>query len=115
MSYFGLINYVAAILLITAGLYIVLSSPNLVKKLVGLSIFQTSAYLIFVAPGKIFGGTVPVLDPNFMTYSSPLPHVLILTAIVVGVATLSLGLALAVRINESFGTIAEDKISDVNE
>ena len=90
-------------------------SPNLVKKLVGLSIFQTSAYLIFVAPGKIFGGTVPVLDNDFITYSSPLPHVLILTAIVVGVATLSLGLALAVRINESFGTIAEDKISDVNE
>ena len=114
MSYFGLVNYVAAILLITAGLYIVLSSPNLVKKLVGLSVFQTSAYLIFVAPGKIFGGTVPVLDSNFITYSSPLPHVLILTAIVVGVATLSLGLALAVRIKESFGTIEEDKISDVD-
>ena len=108
MHYFGLINYVAAILLITAGLYIVLSSPNLVKKLVGLSIFQTSAYLIF-------GGTVPVLDPTLSTYSSPLPHVLILTAIVVGVATLALGLALAVRINESFGTIEEDKISDVDE
>ena len=58
---------------------------------------------------------MPVLDNDFITYSSPLPHVLILTAIVVGVATLSLGLALAVRINESFGTIAEDKISDVNE
>jgi len=115
MSYFGLINYVPAILLITAGLYIVLSSPNFVKKLVGLSIFQTSAYLIFVAPGKIFGGTVPVLDDNFISYSSPLPHVLILTAIVVGVATLSLGLALAVRINESFGTIEEDKISDACE
>ena len=115
MQYFGLINYVAAILLITAGLYIVLSSPNLVKKLVGLSIFQTSAYLIFVAPGKVFGGTVPVLDPKLITYSSPLPHVLILTAIVVGVATLALGLALAVRINESFGTIEEDKISDVDE
>tara|TARA_B100000161_G_C33166251_1_gene245291 strand:- start:109 stop:456 length:348 start_codon:yes stop_codon:yes gene_type:complete len=112
MSYLGLINYIAAILLITAGLYIVLSSSNLVKKLVGLSIFQTSAYLIFVAPGKIFGGTVPVLDSDFILYSSPLPHVLILTAIVVGVATLSLGLALAVRINESFGTIEEDKISD---
>ena len=58
---------------------------------------------------------MPVLDPNLTTYSSPLPHVLILTAIVVGVATLSLGLALAVRINESFGTIEEDKISDVDE
>ena len=115
MSYFALLNYVTAVLLITAGLYIVLSSPNLVKKLVGLSIFQTSAYLIFVAPGKIFGGTVPVLDSDFIAYSSPLPHVLILTAIVVGVATLSLGLALAVRIHESFGTIAEDKIPDVNE
>tara|TARA_Y100001978_G_C23451383_1_gene317862 strand:+ start:295 stop:642 length:348 start_codon:yes stop_codon:yes gene_type:complete len=112
MQYIGLINYVVAIILITAGMYIVLASPNLVKKLVGLSIFQTSAYLIFVAPGKIFGGTVPVLDSAFNTYSSPLPHVLILTAIVVGVATLSLGLALAVRINESFGTADESKILD---
>ena len=115
MYYFGLINYVVAIGLITAGLYIVLASSNLVKKLVGLSIFQTSAYLIFVAPGKIFGGTVPVLDSGFDIYSSPLPHVLILTAIVVGVATLSLGLALAVRIKESFGTIEESKISDGSE
>ena len=112
MPYFGLINYVVAVILITAGLYIVLSSNNLVKKLIGLAIFQTSAYLIFVAPGKIFGGTIPVLNSSFTIYSSPLPHVLILTAIVVGVATLALGLALTVRIKESFGTVDESKISD---
>ena len=100
------------IFLMVTGLYIVIARGNMVKKLVGLSIFQTSVYLLFLEPGKILGGTAPILDPAFTVYSNPLPHVLILTAIVVGVATLALGLALVVRINEAYGTIEEDEIFD---
>jgi multicomponent Na+:H+ antiporter subunit C len=99
-----------AIFLMMAGLYIVVARGNMVKKLVGLSIFQTSVYLIYIAPGKIIGGTPPIIDPGFSVYSNPLPHGLILTAIVVGVATLALGLALVVRVNEAYGTVEEDEI-----
>ena len=100
--------YVITVFLMMSGLYIVVARSNMVKKLVGLSIFQTSVYLLYIAPAKIIGGTAPILDTNFSVYSNPLPHVLILTAIVVGVATLALGLALVVRINEAYGTVEED-------
>jgi multicomponent Na+:H+ antiporter subunit C len=103
-------NYVITIFLMIAGLYIVVARSNMVKKLIGLSIFQTSVYLLYLAPGKIIGGTAPIVDPDFTLYSNPLPHVLILTAIVVGVGTLALGLALVVRINEAYGTIDDDEI-----
>ncbi len=103
-------NYVVTIFLMVAGLYIVIARGNLIKKLVGLSLFQTSVYLLYIEPGKIIGGTAPIIDPVFKVYSNPLPHVLILTAIVVGVATLALGLALVVRIHEAYGTIEEDEI-----
>ena len=103
-------NHWITIFLMVSGLYIVVSRGNMVKKLVGLGLFQTSVYLLYLTPGKILGGTPPVLSPDFSVYSNPLPHVLILTAIVVGVATLALGLALVVRINEEFGTIEEDEI-----
>jgi multicomponent Na+:H+ antiporter subunit C len=103
-------NYVITVFLMVTGLYIVVARGNMVKKLVGLSIFQTSVYLLYIEPGKILGGTAPILDPVFRVYSNPLPHVLILTAIVVGVATIALGLALVVRINEAYGTIEEDEI-----
>jgi multicomponent Na+:H+ antiporter subunit C len=96
-----------------AGLYIVVAKSNMIKTLLGLAVFQTSVYLLYLSPGKILGGTPPILDENFQVYSNPLPHVLILTAIVVGVATLALGLALVVRVNEAFGTIEEDEIMDV--
>jgi multicomponent Na+:H+ antiporter subunit C len=105
-------NYLITIFVMMAGLYIVVARGNMVKKLVGLSIFQTSVYLLYLEPGKIIGGTAPILDRAFTLYSNPLPHVLILTAIVVGVATLALGLALVVRINEAYGTIEEDEIFD---
>ncbi len=111
----GHYNYVVTIFLLVAGLYIVTSRGNLEKKLVGLAIFQTSVYLLYIEPGKILGGTAPVLHPDFRVYSNPLPHVLILTAIVVGVATLALGLALAVRINEAYGTIEEDENAERDE
>jgi multicomponent Na+:H+ antiporter subunit C len=110
MSAFHHVNYWIAILLLVIGLYIVIARGNLVKKLVGLGMFQTSVYLIYLSPGKILGGTAPIVAPSFSVYSNPLPHVLILTAIVVGVATLALGLALVVRINETYGTIEEDEI-----
>lgn len=108
----GHYNQWITVFLMVSGLYIVVARGNMVKKLVGLGLFQTSVYLLYISPGKILGGTAPILDPNFTTYSNPLPHVLILTAIVVGVATLALGLALVVRINEAYGTIEEDEIFD---
>lgn len=108
-------NYIVTILLMLAGLYIVIARGNMIKKLVGLSIFQTSVYLLYLEPAKILGGTAPILDPAYKVYSNPLPHVLILTAIVVGVATLALGLALVVRIHEAYGTIEEDEIFDREE
>ncbi|MBM3538760.1 MAG: Na+/H+ antiporter subunit C [Alphaproteobacteria bacterium] len=102
-------NWVTVILMVI-GLYVVLARGNLIKKLVGLSIFQTSVYLLYIGPGKILGGTAPIIAEGFTVYSNPLPHVLILTAIVVGVATLALGLALVVRIHEAYGTIEEDEV-----
>ncbi len=106
-SHFG---YFITIVLMMAGLFIVIARGNLIKKLVGLGIFQTSVYLLYIVPGKLVGGTAPIIAEGFTRYSNPLPHVLILTAIVVGVATLALGLALVVRIREAFGTIEEDEL-----
>jgi multicomponent Na+:H+ antiporter subunit C len=103
-------SYWIAIFLTAAGMYILIARGNLLKKLVGLSILQSSVYLYYIAPGKLIGGTAPIVSPGFTVYSNPLPHVLILTAIVVGVATLALGLALVVRIREAYGTIEEDEI-----
>jgi multicomponent Na+:H+ antiporter subunit C len=103
-------NYIITIFVMMAGLYIVVACGNMVKKLIGLSIFQTSVYLLYLEPAKILGGTAPIIDPAFTVYSNPLPHVLILTAIVVGVGTLALGLALVVRINEAYGTIDDDDL-----
>jgi len=103
-------NYWVVILLMMTGFYTVVSRGNLVKKIVGLNIFQTSVFLLYITIGKVDGGTAPILDPRFETYSNPLPHVLILTAIVVGVATTALGLAIIVRIREAYGTIEEDEL-----
>jgi multicomponent Na+:H+ antiporter subunit C len=112
LTLIGHYNYVITIFLMVAGLYIVVARSNMVKKLIGLSIFQTSVYLLYLEPGKIIGGTAPIVDAKFTVYSNPLPHVLILTAIVVGVGTLALGLALVVRINEAYGTIDDDEIAE---
>lgn len=101
---------VITVFLMVAGLFIITARGNLIKKLVGLSLFQTSVYLLYITPGKLIGGTAPILSPAYTVYSNPLPHVLILTAIVVGVATLALGLALTVRIREAYGSIEEDEI-----
>jgi multicomponent Na+:H+ antiporter subunit C len=103
-------NYWVTIFLMVAGIYIVVARSNMIKTLIGLGIFQTSVYLLYLTPGKVIGATPPIIAPGYVLYSNPLPHVLILTAIVVGVATLSLGLALVVRIHEAYRTIEEDEI-----
>lgn len=103
-------NQWITIFLMVSGLYIVIARGNMIKKLVGLSLFQTSVYLLYLSAGKILGGSPPIVSADYAVYSHPLPHVLILTAIVVGVGTLALGLALVVRINEAYGTIEEDEI-----
>lgn len=159
-------NYAVVIVLMMIGLYVVFSSSNMIKKLVGLSIFQTSVFLLYITMGKVSGGKPPIIDPSEFNnshgsehgtehaveavhgaehavvetshegvdtlqsvseasghaihevsgaiYSNPLPHVLILTAIVVGVATLAIGLALVVRIRETYGTIEEDEIDKLD-
>ncbi len=107
------VNYWVTIVLMVGGLYIVVAHGNMVKKLVGLGIFQTSVYLLFLSPGKVLGGTAPILAEGFELYSNPLPHVLILTAIVVGVATLALGMALVVRIHEAYGTVEDDELHEL--
>lgn len=110
-----LYNYWIVIFLMMVGFYIVIAQGNLVKKIVGLNIFQTSVFILYISMGKILGGTAPIIADGFTTYSNPLPHVLILTAIVVGVATTALGLALTVRIREAYDTIEEDDILSQDE
>lgn len=144
---FDSFNYDVVIILMMTGLYVVFASRNLIKKLVGLSIFQTSVFLLYITISKVEGGQPPILVDDRggggdhaantahtlvaaagetaagyggshhgadVIYSNPLPHVLILTAIVVGVATLAIGLALVVRIREVYDTIEEDEISEID-
>jgi multicomponent Na+:H+ antiporter subunit C len=94
------------------GFYVVIADGNLVKKMIGLNLFQTSVFILYISMGKIVGGTAPILleGETETVYSNPLPHVLILTAIVVGVATTALGLALVVRIKEAYGSVEEAEI-----
>ncbi len=122
----GHIHYLLFIGLMMTGLYIVVQKTNLVKKMIGLSVFQVSVFMFYISVGKITGGTAPILpmDKKYhvdvdaaaaITYSNPLPHVLILTAIVVGIATTALGLALIVRIREAFDTIDEEEITEIEQ
>jgi len=144
-GFFENYNYVIVIILMMTGLYVVFASRNLIKKLVGLSVFQTSVFLLYITIGKVAGGQPPILEKAYdkdhaglatetlveeaegaggaakhsgynldIAYSNPLPHVLILTAIVVGVATLAIGLSLVVRIREVYGTIEEDRIDEAD-
>lgn len=102
--------YWISIVLMMLGFYVVIARGNLVKKLIGLTIFQTAVFLLYIAIAKVSGGTAPIIDEAFQTYSNPLPHVLILTAIVVAVATSAVGLALVIRIKQAYGTVEEDDI-----
>ena len=111
-STIGIWNYWIVFLLMMIGLFLVIGRKNFLKKIVGLTIFQTSVFLLYITFGKIKGGTPPILNNAIDTiYSNPLPHVLILTAIVVGVATTALGISLVLRINSEYGSIEEDDIS----
>lgn len=111
----GHANYWMFIVLMMCGLFIVVARGNLVKKIIGLNVFQMAVFMLYISIGKVSGGTAPIyplsleVDPD-VVYSNPLPHVLILTAIVVGVATTALGLALIIRIREAFGSIEEEEL-----
>jgi len=109
----GLYNYWIFIFLMMVGFYILISRRNLVKKILGLNIFQTSVFIFYISMGKIIGGTAPILmeGEGEVVYSNPLPHVLILTAIVVGISTTAVALSLVVRIKEAYGTIEGDEIT----
>jgi multicomponent Na+:H+ antiporter subunit C len=110
----GYFNYWVFAVVLMIGLYAVIARGNLIKKLLGLSIFQSAVFLMYITMDKVEGGTAPIIQPGApdQLYSNPLPQVLILTAIVVGVSTIALGLAIVVRIKESYGTIEEDEILD---
>ena len=113
----GLWHYWAIIVLMMTGLYTIIARENLVKKVMGLNIFQVSIILFYVAIAKVRGGTAPILlegAPDTV-YSNPLPHVLMLTAIVVGISITALGLALVVRIQRAYGTSEEDELRRIDE
>lgn len=110
MEFPGLLNYWIVVVLMMTGFYIVIAHDNLMKKIIGLNVFQVSVFVFYITMAKVKGGTAPILVEGVVTYSNPLPHVLILTAIVVGVATTALALALVVRIRDAYGTIEDDEI-----
>lgn len=110
LNILGHYNYWVAIMLMMVGLYGCMANRNLVKKLIGLGVFQTSVLLFYISTGWIEGSVAPILTEGKTLYTNPLPHVLMLTAIVVGVATLAVGLAIAVRIQAAYGTVNETEI-----
>jgi len=112
----GYFNYWVFAIVLSIGLYTVIAKVNLVKKLIGLSIFQSAVFLMYITMDKVEGGTAPIIQKGVdnQIFSNPIPQVLILTAIVVGVSTLALGLAIVVRIKESYGTIEENEILDAD-
>ena len=109
-----LFNYWIVVILMMVGLFIIVARGNLVKKIIGLNIFQTSVFVFYISVGKVHGGSAPILSDSIEVYSNPLPHVLILTAIVVGVATTALGLALVIRIKEAYGSVEEDELQVID-
>ena len=112
-AFLGHYAYWGAIVLLAIGLYTVTAGTNLVKKVMGLSIFQSAVFVLYISIGAVENATAPIVDPSHGAYANPLPHVLILTAIVVGVATAALALALVVRIHAECGSIEEDSIERV--
>ena len=116
MELLGLFNYWVFAILLMIGFYAVIAKPNLVKKLLGLTLFQASVFLLYITMGRIDGGTAPIFSKaaDTVVYSNPLPQVLILTAIVVGISTTALGLGIVVRIREEYGSIEEDEIAEID-
>jgi multicomponent Na+:H+ antiporter subunit C len=120
MEFFaGKFNYWIYVVLILIGFYGMMAKNNLMKKLIGMNIFQWSIILFYISIGSKKGGTVPVVDPSLhpairaVDYINPLPHVLMLTAIVVGVATTGIALALLILVYRNYGTLEEDEILEV--
>jgi multicomponent Na+:H+ antiporter subunit C len=113
----GLYNYWVFAILLMIGFYAVIAKLNLIKKLIGLSLFQSAVFLLYITMGRIEGGTAPILSKALgdTLFSNPLPQVLILTAIVVGISTTALGLALVVRIREEYGSIEEHEIAEMDD
>ncbi len=107
-------NYWISVALMLIGFYAIIAKDNLVKKIIGLNIFQTAIFLFFISLGAVKGGTAPIVSEEMISkgyvYVNPLPHVLILTAIVVAVATTAVALSLIIRMNEEYGTIEESDI-----
>ena len=116
MEILGLYNYWVFAVLLMTGFYAVIAKRNLVKKLIGLSLFQAAVFLLYITMGKVSGGTAPIFQAGMTDplFSNPLPQVLILTAIVVGISTTALGLGIVVRIKEEYGTIEEHEIQEID-
>ncbi len=117
MELLGHYNYWVFAVALMIGFYAVIARGNLIKKLLGLSIFQSAVFLMYITMDKVEGGTAPIIQPGVpdQIYSNPLPQVLILTAIVVGVSTTALGLAVVVRIKETYGSIEEHEIYEADQ
>ncbi len=109
-------NYWLAIGLMMTGLYVMIARENLVKKVMGLNLFQVSVIAFYVSIAKVEGGTAPILisGADEVLYSNPLPHVLMLTAIVVGVSVTAVSLSLVVRIQRAYGTVDEGEITVID-
>ena len=116
MELLGLYHYWVFAVLLMIGFYAVIAKTNLIKKLLGLSIFQSAVFLLYITMGKVSGGTAPIYQPGAgeAVYSNPLPQVLILTAIVVGISTVAVALGVVVRIREEYGTIEETEIQEAD-
>ncbi|MWV64456.1 Na+/H+ antiporter subunit C [Halorubrum sp. JWXQ-INN 858] len=108
--------YVVFSLVLCIGLYMMIANPHLVKKIIGLNLFQTAIFLLFVVSAYVEGGSIPIIPPGTevgAAYASPLPHVIVLTAIVVGVSLTAVGLALCIRIHDEYGTLRVDTLRDL--
>nr|WP_276298451.1 cation:proton antiporter subunit C [Halomicroarcula sp. ZS-22-S1] len=106
-------NYYAVVVLLGIGLYMLIESRNLVKKVIGMNIFQTGIFLFFITLSFRAGANPPVIEDGGGPYVSPLPHVLILTAIVVGVSLTAVALALIIRIYSEYGTLDEETLKQL--
>ena len=100
MELLGLYNYFIFAVLLMIGLYCILARTNIIKSLIGLTIFQSAVFLLYISMDKIDGGTAPIILEGVenQVFANPLPQVLILTAIVFGISTTALALAFTVRI-----------------
>ena len=112
MDWLASYNYWVFAILLALGLYTVIARKHLVKKVIGLGVLQTATFLFFISLAAVEGGTAPIVTGEDAVYVNPLPHVLILTAIVVGVTTMAVALALCIRIREEWGTLEADELRE---